>query len=329
MASLHDVAKIAGVSKSTVSRVINDEYGVKDATKVKVRAAIKECGYLVNQVAKDLKSQKTNLIGVIVPTLSSNAIALGVDGLSRVIEEAGKHVLLANSQHKYHKELEYIQLFNQKRVEAIILYATHLDKELTDAIARSSAPVVLIGQDGSFFNIPSIIHDDQRVGFCAGQTLIESGSQHIGFIGVSVRDIAVDSMRYEGLERALSHFSLQPPLFHCRGEFSIESGYDLTKDILKEYPQVDGLFCATDKIAIGAIKAATEAGKQVGKDIRIVGVGNDELGAVVAPSLTTFSYAFEAAGETAANVALDVILEKQQPMVKLVLGFEPVKRQSC
>ncbi|MEF1307164.1 LacI family DNA-binding transcriptional regulator, partial [Vibrio owensii] len=77
MASLHDVARLAGVSKSTVSRVINNEYGVKEATKIKVRKAVEECGYVVNQVAKDLKSQKTNLIGVIVPRVSSHAISQG------------------------------------------------------------------------------------------------------------------------------------------------------------------------------------------------------------------------------------------------------------
>ncbi|WED24206.1 LacI family transcriptional regulator [Vibrio sp. JC009] len=329
MASLHDVARIAGVSKSTVSRVINDEYGVKDATKVKVKKAIEECGYIVNQVAKDLKSQKTNLIGVIVPTMASNATSLGVDGLSRVFENAGKHVLLANSQHRYAKELDYIRLFNQKRVEGIILYATHLDKELTDAIAQSVAPVVLVGQDGSFFNIPSIIHDDERVGFSAGQRLIESGASKIGFIGVSSKDIAVDSMRYKGLVQAMSHADMGEPAYHSRGEFTIESGYEQAKQLVREYPDVDGIFCATDKIAIGAIQGISETGKAVGKDIKLVGVGNDEMANVISPSLSTFSYAFEAAGETAANVVLDIVAGKQQVMAKIVLGFETVCRETC
>ncbi|MDG3085416.1 LacI family DNA-binding transcriptional regulator [Vibrio hannami] len=329
MASLHDVARLAGVSKSTVSRVVNDEYGVKNSTKEKVRKAIEECGYVVNQVAKDLKSQKTNLIGVIVPTMSSNATSLGVDGLTKVFEEQGKHVLLANSQHRYEKELEYIRLFNQKRVEGIILYATHLDKTLTDAIAQSSAPVVLVGQDGSFFNIPSIVHDDQRVGFIAGQTLVEKGASKVGFIGVSSKDIAVDIMRYSGLEQALSHNDLGAPLFHSRGEFTIESGYEQTVSLLTQYPDIEGLFCATDKIAIGAIKAINESGKTAGTDIKVIGVGNDELGFVVTPSLTTFAYAFEYAGETAANTVLDLINEKPHSSSKVVLGFEPIKRETC
>ncbi|WP_375749820.1 LacI family DNA-binding transcriptional regulator [Vibrio sp. HN007] len=329
MASLHDVARLAGVSKSTVSRVVNDEYGVKNATKEKVQKAIKECGYVVNQVAKDLKSQKTNLMGVIVPTMSSNATSLGVDGLTKIFEEAGKHVLLANSQHRYEKELEYIQLFNQKRVEGIILYATHLDKALTDAIAKSAAPVVLVGQDGSFFNIPSVVHDDQRVGFVAGSNLIESGASNIGFIGVSSKDIAVDAMRFTGLEQALSHSGLKAPLFHSRGDFSIESGYDQTQRLLTEYPELDGLFCATDKIAIGAIKAILESDKSVGEEIKVIGVGNDELGLVVTPSLTTFSYAFETAGETAANLILSIAQKQNLTSEKIILGFESITRETC
>ncbi|WP_317918292.1 LacI family DNA-binding transcriptional regulator [Vibrio sp. MACH09] len=329
MAGLHDVAKLAGVSKSTVSRVINNEYGVKKSTKEIVQKAIEECGYVVNQVAKDLKSQKTNLIGVIVPALSSNSTAQGVDGLSHVFDKHGKHVLLANSQHNHDKEIEYIKLFNQKRVEGIILYATHLDNELVKVIEQSSAPVVLIGQDGSLFDIPSIIHDDVRVGFTAGERLIAAGCQHIGFIGVAIDDIAVDSMRYQGLSQQLSMSGFGEPIFHSRGEFTIESGYQQTKNLIKENKELDGIFCATDKIAIGAIKAIEESGKKAGKEIKVIGVGNDEIGMVASPSLSTFHYAFESAGETAASVILDLINGKQQLMSKVVLKFKNIERQSC
>lgn len=187
MASLHDVAKLAGVSKSTVSRVVNNEYGVKQATKDKVQKAIDELGYQTNLVAKELKSQKTNLIGVIVPRVASTATSQGVDGLSRVFDNAGKQVLLASTQQSFQKEIEFIRLFNQKRVEGIILYATHLDEELVEVILQSSAPVVLVGQDGSLFNIPSVVHDDFRVGFEAGNRLISSGCSNVGFIGVAVQ----------------------------------------------------------------------------------------------------------------------------------------------
>ncbi|GAM57135.1 sucrose operon repressor scrR, lacI family [Vibrio ishigakensis] len=118
MVSLHDVAKRAGVSKSTVSRVVNDEYGVKQSTKDKVQQAIDELGYQTNLVARDLKSQRTNLVGVIVPRVASNATSQGVDGLSLAFEEAGKQVLLASTQLSYQKEIDFIKLFNQKRVEA-------------------------------------------------------------------------------------------------------------------------------------------------------------------------------------------------------------------
>ncbi|AXN04921.1 LacI family DNA-binding transcriptional regulator [Vibrio anguillarum] len=327
MSSLHDVAKLAGVSKSTVSRVVNDEYGVKESTKIKVLKAISECGYVVNQVAKDLKSQKTNLIGVIVPRVSSHATAQGVDGLSAIFEQAGKHVLLANTHQDHAKELEYIQIFNQKRVEGIVLYATHLDMPLVKAIQQSNVPVVLVGQDGSLHDIPSIVHDDLRVGFEAGKRLIAKGCQHIGFIGVQSDDVAVDCLRSQGLEQALGINNLTL-LFHVRGDFSIESGYLQAKTLITQYPQLDGLFCATDRIAVGAVKALQESGFQVGSQIKVLGVGNDELAFVSNPSLSAFNYAFDKAGENAAKMLLERIAGRGQEMSKVVLTFQSIERET-
>ncbi|EGA70582.1 sucrose operon repressor ScrR LacI family protein [Vibrio sinaloensis DSM 21326] len=329
MASLHDVAQLAGVSKSTVSRVINNEYGVKEATKIKVMKAVEEVGYVVNQVAKDLKSQKTNLVGVIVPRVSSHATAQGIDGLSRIFEWAGKQVLLASTQQSNEREIEYIQLFNQKRVEGIVLYATHIDADLVKAISQSQAPVVLVGQDGSLFNIPSVVHDDLRVGFEAGNRLMAAGCEQIGFIGVADSDLAVDKLRSDGLIQALNMAGSKTLLFHNHGEFSIDSGYANMKQILQEHPSVDGVFCATDRIAVGAIKALQEAGIEVGQQVKVLGVGNDELGYINSPSLSTFNYAFDKAGESGAKMLLELIEGKPQVMSKLVLTFQNVDRETC
>ncbi|CAM2837797.1 HTH lacI-type domain-containing protein [Vibrio mytili] len=328
MASLHDVARLAGVSKSTVSRVINDEYGVKEATKLKVRQAVAECGYVPNQVAKDLKSRTTNLVGVIVPRVSSHATAQGVDGLTAVLEQAGKHVLLASTHQAHDKELEYIQIFNQKRVEGIILYATNLDSALVKAIQNSAVPVVIVGQDGSMFNIPSIIHDDSRVGFEAGNRLVAKGCQSMGFIGVQGDDIAVDKQRSEGFIQSLHQHGFEL-LFHARGDFSIESGYKLAKQKLAEFPQLDGLFCATDRIAVGAMQAIQELGFTPGEDIAVLGVGDDELASVCTPTLSTFNYAFDKAGVNGAKLLLDRIENRGFEMSKVVLTFKTIDRQSC
>lgn len=329
MSGLHAVAKLAGVSKSTVSRVINNEYGVKISTKEKVQKAIDECGYMANQVARDLKSQKTSLIGVIAPRISSNAVSQGLEGMSEMFEMAGKHLLLANSKQDNGKEIEYITRFNQRRVEGILLYATHLEAPLVEAINQSAVPIVLIGQDGSLFNIPSVIHDDLRVGFSAGMRLIESGALNIGFIGVNSQDIAVDQHRFQGLQQFLQQAKKISPIFHSRGEFSIESGYQQTKKLLLDWPQLDGLFCVTDRIAIGAMKAIVEFNKVPGKDIKVLGVGNDELGLVCTPSLSTFAYAFELSGKKSAIMLLDLIKNKHAEVSKLVLSFDLIDRQSC
>lgn len=329
MASLHDVAKLAGVSTSTVSRVINGKYGVKEATRISVQKAIDDVGYVINQVAKDLKSNKTNLVGVIVPRVSSHATSLGIEGLTSLFEQAGKHILLANTKQSHDKEIEFIQILNSKRVEGIILYATHIDNRLVDAIHRSHCPVVLVGQDGSLFNIPSIVHDDFRTGFEAGNRLLNKGCQHIGFIGVADSDQAVDKLRSEGLKQSLTMHKANDLLFHSHGEFSINSGFEQMKKLISAFPKIDGVFCATDRIAIGAIKALQQAGKKVGSDVKVIGVGNEEMGSIITPSLSSFSYPFEKAGENSALILLDLINGKPQIMSKVVLSFHNIDRESC
>lgn len=329
MASLHDVARLAGVSKSTVSRVINDEYGVKEATKVKVRRAIEECGYVVNQVAKDLKSNKTNLIGIIVPRVASNATSQGVDGLSEIFEQAGKQVLLANSRLQAGKELQYIELFNQKRVEGIVMFATHIDDELVTAIKRSKAPVVLIGQDGSSFNIPSVIHDDYRVGYCAGEFLCQAGCKHVGFLGVQSDDIAVDQQRFDGFSTALKHLAAKPAKFHSQGQFSIASGRQEMADILSTNQQVDGVFLCYRPNCNRCDASYFCCGIGARKRYQGDRVGNDEMAAVVTPSLSTFAYGFEPAGNNAAKMLLEIIEQGRSQVSKLVLGFDWVPRESA
>ena len=331
MASLYDVALMAGVSKSTVSRVINNESGVKPETKIKVQQAVAESGYVVNQIAKDLKSSTTNLIGIIVPRISSHAIYRGVEGLTREFNQAGKQVLLGNSELHPGKELDYIALFNQKRVEGIIIFATHINEDLINAIRQSQATVVLIGQDGARHGIPSIIHDDYQVGYSAAEKLIAQGCRQLGFLGVHSIDIAVDQQRYCGFSDATQQHLKQMPCFHQQGEFTIASGYKEMTSVIASNISFDGLLCATDKIAIGAMQAIAAVGKIPGQDVYIIGVGNDEMSAVVTPSLSTFDLSFVEAGERAATMLLELIYtnSKQGRVNKIVLAFDWVARASC
>ncbi|MBQ1783564.1 MAG: LacI family DNA-binding transcriptional regulator [Gammaproteobacteria bacterium] len=329
MPSLHDVARIAGVSKSTVSRVINNEGSVNSGTRAKVLAAIQQTGFVLNQVAKDLKSQRTNLVGVIVPRITSHAVAAGVEGLSAVVEAAGMHVLLANSRLVHNKESEFIELFNQKRVAGIIIFATHVNESLLAEIRQSRAPVVVVGQDFSRFGIPSVVHDDFGVGIAAAQHLYDAGCRQFGFIGVRADDIAVDQLRYAGFATQTRQLIGSEPLFHSHGDFSVLSGRQQMAEQLRIHPECDGLFCATDDLAIGASQVLRENGIVAGHQVKLVSVGNDDKAALVTPSLTSFAYAFEGAGREAASLLLDLCHERKKAITKLMLGFSLMSRESC
>ena len=329
MPSLYDVAKQAGVSKSTVSRVINNEAGVKQATRDKVFDAVRQTGYVVNQVAKDLRSKTTNLIGVIVPRIASNAVAEGIEGLTKVFDAEGKQVLLANCRLKREKELEFIELFNQKRVAGIIIFATHINEVLISAIESSKVPVVVVGQDASSHGIPSIIHDDFGVGMAAAQVLHEARCKRVGFISVQEDDVAVDQLRYSGFELKVRQLLGQDPVFHTHGDFSVQSGKSQVEQLIQSGASFDGIFCATDNLAIGAMQALKDSGLEVGKEVQVVSVGNDEKSEIVSPSLTAFDYAFESAGSEAAALLLDLCNDETRAVSKLVLNFSLVKRESC
>lgn len=331
MTNLYDVARMVGVSKSTVSRVINNEPGVKEETRRKVRYAIAESDYVINQVAKDLKSSETRLIGVIVPRISSQAIYRGVEGLTREFELSGKQVLLANSELCMVKELEYIALFNQKRVEGIAIFATHIDDALINAVRTSRAPVIFVGQDGTQHGIASIIYDDYRVGYLSAEKLIGKGCTCPGYLGVHTTDIAVGQQRYLGFADATRQLLGQAPCFYQQGEFSIASGYQQMSMVITEGTKFDGVFCATDKIAVGAMQALIAGGKAPGRDIYVIGVGNDEVSTVVAPSLSTFDLPFAEAGEKAGGMLLDLIRtgKKHNCVSKITLGGDWIPRDSC
>ncbi|TCS42354.1 LacI family DNA-binding transcriptional regulator [Reinekea marinisedimentorum] len=329
MPSLYDVARIAGVSKSTVSRVINNEAGVKQNTRDKVFSAIEESGYVVNQVAKDLKSQTTNLVGVIVPRISSHAISAGVEEISKIAEADGKQVLLANSRQEHGKELEFIGLFNQKRVAGIIIFATHVDEKLILAIHTSKVPVVVVGQDTSSYGIPCVLHDDLGVGEAAARLLNKAGCSQVGFIGARADDIAVDTLRYQGFATETLNLTGKEPQFRSNGDFSVLSGNQQVQALLDRGVTPDGIFCATDDLAIGAIQALVAAGLTPGKDVQLVSVGNDEKAEIITPSLTAFSYAFDSAGHEAAELLMGLCNNKTKAVTKLVLGFSLVERDSC
>ncbi|WP_027340723.1 LacI family DNA-binding transcriptional regulator [Halonatronum saccharophilum] len=329
--TIKDIAKLSGVSKSTVSRVINDADSVSDKAREKVEKVIKETGYVPNHLAKDLKRNKTNTIGVVLPKINTSTFSSAVEGICNVVYAKGYNLLLTNTRLDLKEEIKHLDLLKKKRVSGILFFATQVTDAHKKAFEDLKIPAVIMGQDTSGeIDLPCIIHNDFNSAKDIVNLLIDNGHKDIAYIGIEEKDIAVGKLRREGYQKALEENSLTfREEYIYRGDFSIKSGYNGMLVILERVKEVPtALFAATDRLAIGAIKALNEKGYKVPEDISVVGIGDAQMSSLITPPLTTVRYDHLKVGEIASEILLKSIKEGQLPKDKVIMDYQIIERES-
>lgn len=322
--NINKIAEMAGVSRATVSRYLNNGY-VSTEKKLAIAKVIEETGYIPSSQARMLRSRRTNVIGVIIPRLNSDAISREMMGISNVLAREGYQFLLANTANNERKELEYIKVFQRNQVDGIILVATVFTPEHRRLLKESSVPIVIVGQNIRGFC--SVYHDDYNAAKEITGLMISEGRTNIGYIGVSLRDEAAGAGRYRGYMEAFSEQGIRMnERAMMEAAFSMEDGYNKAKELFWRFPELDGLFCATDGIAIGAMEYLKEIGKKIPVDISVVGVGHTSLSKVVSPKLTTIHFYYESAGEEAAELLMKMVKGEEMQQQDIKMGYEIVKR---
>lgn len=327
--NIGEIAKLAGVSRATVSRYLNNGY-VSEEKREKIKAVIEQTGYVPSSQAQMLRTKKTKLIGVILPKLGSESVSKIINGISEKLTGTGYHLLLANTDNNIEREIEYLNIFKNNQVDGVILIATILTKEHKQAMKELAVPIVVVGQELSGYC--SVYHDDYHAAKQMTEVLIDAGCTSLAHIGVTKKDLAVGLDRQNGFadaikERNAEGLALKEVAIE-EGDFSMESGYTLMKEILARKEKVDGIFGATDSIAIGAMEAIKEAGLRIPEDISVVGMGNTKISRVVSPRLTTMKYYYDRSGIEAADILLNLIEDEMYCIKNIKLGYEMVHRQS-
>lgn len=324
--SIKEIAEMAGVSVSAVSRYLNNGY-VSEGKKAAIKEAIEKTGYLPSKQAQVLRSRKTKLIGVIVPKLRSEAISYVADGIMSVLNDTDYHILFADTQGDLKKEISYLGLFDNNPVDGIILSGTCFTKMHRNALKKISVPVVIAGQ--KFDGYPCVYHDDLGSAKALTQHLIDVGCKKICCIGVNQEDKAAGYDRVKGYRQALTanrrKFSDE---MYAESEFSIEGGYACAEQLASANKDMDGLFCATDSIAIGAMQRLKELGLRVPEDVKVVGVGHNRISRVVSPRLTTAHLYYKNCGMESAKLLLEMIASGQLTDKQIQLGYEIVQGDS-
>lgn len=293
--TISDVASLAGVAKSTVSRYLNGGY-VSTETRKKIDQVIKQTKFEPNNFAQSLKAKETNLVGVIVPRLNTYTVSLTLKGIDKKLREAGYQMLISNADQSPERELESLINFSNQKVAGIILMSSGLTPAHHQTIRDINVPVLSVGQ--SHPQISSLSYADEEAGFVLGKYLLECGHKRMIFAGVDESDEAVGRNRRRGFEKAVAGQGCQ--VRYLETGFLMKESFSLF-EVLELYGETV-IACATDNIALGAMKALGQRGLKIPEDISVTGFGDYEIADVM--GLTTMRYPYEETGELAAQKIL-------------------------
>jgi LacI family transcriptional regulator, sucrose operon repressor len=320
--TISDIAQLSGVAKSTVSRYLNGG-SVSDATKKKIERVIKETGYIPNTFAQSLKAKKPNIIGTIVPRLDSYATSQTLIGIDEELRKLNYQMLISNTSQDLEREIENIYTMARQKVAGIILLATQITDTHLEAFEQLQIPILLVGQQHQ--EIYSVIHNDFEAGYDLGKYVLAKGHRKIAFLGVTEKDIAVGVNRKEGFRQAVEETECCDVNYY---ETSFKMAEAITKvpAIIDEFnPSI--LVCATDNIAMGAIKAAHLKGIRVPEDLSVTGFGGYEVTEIIHPSLTTVKFFYKEAGRVAAESMVRLV--NSEEVAPLILSkFKIIERES-
>ncbi|CAI6087611.1 LacI family DNA-binding transcriptional regulator [Cohnella sp. JJ-181] len=311
MATRREVAELAGVSEATVSRVMNGVGPIKEETRLKVTAAAAQLGYQLNALASGFARGRSGNIGVVLPHVpkvrlfSTYYFSEILSGIGDVLHQAGYGLLLLyrNPQALY----DYVSLYRTRRVDAcLILGASALPVEQASvfALADESLPCCVVDQRYGRDDLPCVGADHRAGAYAAVRYMLDAGLRRIGFLNGSPH-YSNSADRYEGYRQALAESGLSPdPATLFEGNYSRKSGYESAGAIYERLGELDGLLCANDRMAIGAIQGLRERGVDVPGRLPVVGYDNSDASSLSDPPLTTVDVPFYEMGRLAAESVL-------------------------
>ena len=325
MPTIKDVAKKAGVSVTTVSRVLNNRGYISDATRKKVHQAMKELNYQPNELARSLYRQKSNIIGLIVPTVSHPFFGELVSSIEYYAFKVGYKILLCNSHLEQEKEKDYIDMLRRNQVDGIILGSHTLDVR---EYVSSKFPIVTIDRCISD-DIPYIASDNYEGGRLATTLLLKHGCKKIAHVSGNLTLDLLSNKRYEAFvkvaeENNVDYINVQTGI----NVFDVTQYERIIYDLLKEHPDIDGIFASSDVMAAYTIRSCHDLNKRVPEDVKIVGYDDIDIASLMIPSITTINQPINEMSELAVELIIKQIDGKKVP-TKNIFPVELIERETA
>lgn len=323
--NINEIAAMAGVSRATVSRYLNNGY-VSAEKKEQIRKVIEETGYQPSAQAQMLRTKRTGFIGIILPQINSDSVSRMVHGISSILREKGYQLLLATTQNDIKEEIRCLKQLGRNHVDGIILIGTIFTKEHYRVMKDIEVPLVVLAQCVKEYSC--VYYDDYGAAKELTKKALEHGSNP-AFIGALLEDEAVGQERLYGFLDANFELDRAIKEGYCINDIdSIEKGHENAKSLFHMDSEIDTLICATDMIAMGAMRFLKESGKRIPEDVQIAGLGDNIVSKVCEPKLTTVHFYYKTSGEEAAKMLINMIEDSLPVLKEMKIGYQIIERES-
>lgn len=328
---IKDVAEKAGVSVTSVSRVLNGGKYVREEVRQRILKAVNDLGYSPSFIARSLVLQRTNLIGIIVPDLTSSFHSTILSSIEEVASNKGYNILVSNIIEDLAKEVRYLDIFRQMRVSGLIIMHEKINDAVVRQMRKMEAPIVFCSVRPAFHHaFTSINIDDRRASEDATGYLLGLGHRQIAFIGGDLRDVTSGQSRYRGYRDAMEGNGLAVEERLVRfGDYKVVSGYAAMEELLAARPFPSAVFAVSDDMAAGAMNCIRDHGLKVPDDISVMGFDGSYLTELVRPRLTSMEQPIREIGALSIETLIRKIENGTGSMNEIIMHHRLVERDSC
>lgn len=314
MATIEDVARHAGLSRTTVSRVINEQPYVSEEKRQCVLKAMKELGYVPNSSARRLRSQKTETIAVLLPQITNPFFSHLIEAMEMMASQLGYQTIICQTHDSKQKELDYLELLRMKQVDGVVMTAVQNEWSVIEPYLLAG-PIVICNENLDDASASSVYVDQQEAAYDATMHLIEQGCKKLAFL-CGGTESSITNLRKRGFLKALQMYQLPyitHDTFHEAND--VESGRRIFQEIYQSYPSIDGVFTGSDEVAAGMIYEAGLVGVKIPEDMSVMGFDNQSISMLMNPAISTVEQPIYEMGEKCVEVLIDKI-EKRLPLTR-------------
>lgn len=328
--TIKDIAKILHISPSTVSRALKDHPDINPQTKKNVQELAKKLNYKPNQVALNLLQKESKIIGVIIPEITHYFFSTVISGIEKIANESNYHIIIAQSNESYHKEVENIQALLSSNIDGFIisLSKTTLNYDHYKNIEEIGVPIVFVDRACDTINADKVLVDDFDGAFKATVHLIENGCRNIIHLA-GPQNLEIGVQRKNGFIAALNKYNMDIADYTVQICDNYDHAMKLIPQTLSKYNNIDGIFTVNDLTAIGAMKGIKSMNKKIPDDVAVCGFTNSFISYIADPELTTIDQKGFEMGQHAARMLIKRLQSNESyGPVTTILNTELIVRQS-